>query len=374
VQPLVAPVRNHLTADEVVGLIRDAPTTQFAGGCELLTGLDLMLAEDFTADLAGGSVSRSSHANLHGTATLTIARELPWASAIVRPYITLTDGEDTARFNLGAYFTSTPSRDVSAFPVTYDVQCYDLLSILDDPVGDAYAVAEGAGYLAAVESILVNRGVQEYTIDQQSAAEVLPTDRVWPFADNVTWLTIVNDLLGSIGYAGVWTDWDGAMRCQPYRTPRDRGPEWIYDAEPLTSMLGNRSIGRDYFAAPNRWVFVQSNNTDGAAPVEGAGKYTFVNEFVGDTSVDGRGREITRVVQLDVANHAALVAAAQATIDADMQVPTKIRAETFPNPLHWHYDILHLSDPALGVPAAALSTQWTLPLDGGAMGHEWTLV
>lgn len=373
-QPLVTPVRAQLTADQVTALIRDTPAATFSAGCELLTGLDLMVAADITDDFVGGSVSRASYANLHGTATLAISRELPWASAIVRPYISVSDGTDTARFNLGAYFTSTPARDVSASPVIYDVQCYDLLSVLADPVGDAYAVAEGTPYLAAVENLLQSRGVLVYTIDQQSAASVLPTDRVWPFADNTTWLTIVNDLLGSIGYAGIWTDWDGAMRCQPYRTPSDRGPEWTYDADPLTSMLGDRSFLRDFYDAPNRWVFVQSNNTDGATPTEGAGKYTYVNSLVGDTSVDARGREITTVVPLDVADQAALVSRAQITIDADMQVPTKVTASTFPNPLHWHFDMLRLEDPAFGLPAAALSTRWTLPLDGSDMSHEWTVV
>lgn len=373
-QPLVTPVRDHLTADQVVALIRDASAVSFAGGCELLTGLDLMVAEDFTTDLSGGSVSRQSYANLHANARLAIARELEWASAIVRPYITISDGSDTARFNLGAYYTSTPARDVTEFPYVYDVDCYDLLSILDDPVGDAYAVAEGTGYLAAVEDILISRGVQVYLIDQTNTATLLPTDRVWPFADNITWLTIINDLLAAIGYQGIWTDWDGMMRCQPYRTPSDRGPEWTYDADPLTSMLGRRSIQRDFYDAPNRWIFVRSNNTDNVAPVEGNGKYTFVNEQVGETSVQSRGRIITKVVSLDAADQNTLVAAAQITIDADMQVPGKVTVSTFPNPLHWHFDMVYLADPAFGIPVSALSTQWSLPLDGSDMTHEWTLV
>ena len=373
-QPLVAPVRVHLTPEQVVALIQDTPAVTFSAGCELLTGLDLLVNEDFTDDFIGGSVSRSSYANLHGTATLTIARELPWASAIVRPYIEMSDGTDTARFNLGAYFTSTPARDVSQFPITYDVACYDLLSILDDPVGDAYGVAEGEPYLEAVESILMGRGVLRYLIDQDAAAEVLPTDRAWPLDERTTWLTIVNDLLASIGYAGVWTDWDGQVRCEKYVSPRERSPEWVYDTELATSMLGARTSHRDFFTAPNRWVFVLSNNTDGPAPVEGAGKYTYENTYEGDTSVEARGREITKVVTVDAANQAALVAAAQRTIDADMLIPTKINAATFPNPLHWHFDLVYLNDPAVGSPSNALATQWTLPLDGTDMTQEFTLI
>jgi hypothetical protein len=377
VQPLLTPARTlytpTLTAARVVELIRDTTSVRFSGGCELLTGLDLGLAEDFTDDLDTGSVSRGSFANLHATAELTVTRELPFASAIVRPYLRLTDGVDTARFNLGAYFTSTPARDVSRTPVSYSVQCYDLLSILDDPVGDSYAVAEGTSYLEAIESILESRGVVRFLIDQTAADKVLPTDRTWMFADNVTWLLIVNDLLSSIGYQGIWTDWDGFMRCENYVRPKLRGFEWTYDTGLQTSMLGDRSSERDFYSIPNRWVFYQQNRPD-SAPVEGDGIYTFVNESEGDTSVDGRGRQITKVTAVDAADHASLVSRAQITIDADMLVSLKIKATTFPNPLNWHFDVVRVEDDMIGPAFNALVTQWTLPLDGGDMTQEWTVI
>lgn len=373
-QPLVTPVRSHLTADQVVDIIQNSSGVRISSGCELLTGMDLMVAEDFTDDFQGGSINRQSYANLHATATLSIVRELPWPNAIVRPYMVMNDGTNTAKFYLGSYFTNTPARPAWEFPVTYSVQCYDLLTVLADPVGDAFSVGEGQSYLAAVEAILQGRGIVKYYIDQSASGSVLPTDRTWPIDEQTTWLTIVNDLLGAIGYAGVYTDWEGVFRCVQYISPRQRGSEWEYNTDASTSMLGQRESERDFYGAPNRWVFVLSNNTDGPAPTEGAGKYTFVNQFEGDTSVDSRGREITKVVLVDAADHNAMVAAAQVTIDADMQIPIKIRANTAPNPLHWHFDMMYLVDPSLGVPVQAMGTQWTLPLDGSDMSHEWTVI
>jgi len=374
VQPYLTPVRNHLTVDEVVALIRDTSAVVVSSGCELLTGMDLLVAEDISDDLEGGSVTRASYATLHGSASLTVTRELPWGSALVRPYLTLTDGVDTARFNLGAYFTNTPERDLTEFPISYAVECQDILAVLDDPVGDAYAVAKSQSYLTAVESILLSRGVVKYSIDQDAASVLLPTDRTWMFDESTTWLTIVNDLLGAVGYAGVWSDWDGFIRCTNYVSPRLRATEWTYDTELLTSMLGSRTTHRDFFSAPNRWVFYRTNILDGAAPVEGNGMYTYVNLYDGDTSVEQRGREITRVVGIDAADQASLEASAQRTIDADAAIPTKIRANTFPNPLHWHFDVIRVEDTWMGPPAKVLSSQWTLPLDGSEMSHEWTVV
>jgi hypothetical protein len=406
-QPPTGPPRDNLTTDQIVALIQDSSDLTVGCGCELLD-MSLNVVEDITPDFVGGSVSRSSYATLHGTANLAISRELDWGRAIIRPFITLSailsaatvttgagtypgeytslydDGSDsvtqsqvvTARFNLGAYYTSTPARQLEEEPVTYDVQCYDILSVLDDAVGDVYAVAAGTGYLAAVAAILSARGVTAYVIDQTSAATVLPTDRVWIFDDKTTWLLIVNDLLGSIGYQGIWSDWDGRLRCQPYETPRERPPEWTYTDDAVAGMLNpERSIERDYYTAPNRWIFYRSNNVDGPAPEEGNGIYTYTNNTIGDTSVEARGRTITRApVGLDVADHASLVAKAQQSIDADMQVPTKITVKTAPMPLHWHFDRCYVTDSKAGVPMDIIATQWTLPLDGGDMSHEWTVL
>lgn len=373
-QPTVTPVRDDLSEAEVIALIRDSSAAGISGGCELLTGMDLLVAEDITDDLAGGSVGRQAYASLHGNSTMTITRELPWGSALLRPYLTVSDGTDMARFNLGAYFTNIPQRDLSEFPIRYSVECQDILAVLDDQVGDAYAVAQGATYLDAVETVLLARGIQRYSIDQDSAAATLPTDRTWMFDENTTWLTIVNDLLGAIGYAGVWSDWDGFIRCTKYVTPKQRAPEWTYDTALQTSMLGRRTTQRDFYNAPNRWVFYRTNILDGVAPVEGNGMYTYVNLYDGETSVEQRGREITKVVGIDAADQASLVSSAQRTIDADTAVPTKISASTFPNPLHWHFDVIRVEDSWMGVPAKVLASQWTLPLDGSDMTHEWSVV
>ncbi|WBB94175.1 hypothetical protein [Verrucosispora sp. WMMC514] len=371
-QAITAAPRNHLTEATVVRLLRDAPAITVGHGLELI-GQDLQLVEDISADLAGGQVSRNSYATLHATCQLALSRALSWGSALVRPYMTISDGQDTARFNLGAYYTSTPTHRVGEDPVTYDVAGYDILHGLHSPVGEAYAVDAGVGYLAAVEAILQGQGYTRYLIDQRRGDAVLPSAKVWALDDQTRWLTVVNDLLAAIGYQGIWSDWDGQLRCQPYQRPADRAPEWLYDDRQATSMVGlNRDLERDFFEAPNRWVFVRQNDVDGPPPVEGDGVYTWTNTDVGDTSVEARGRVLTKVVYADAADQAALEAAGQVTIDADMRIPTALRVTTSPNPLHWHFDRLIVDEPALGPYADVMATSWTLPLDGSDMTHEWT--
>ncbi|WP_146605721.1 hypothetical protein [Micromonospora craterilacus] len=371
-QPITAAPRDGLDPDTVVRLLRDAPAVTIGKGLELIT-TDLQVIEDISTDLAGGSVSRNSYATLHGTCQLSLSRALTWPSALVRPYMTISDGTDSARFRLGAFYTSAPVHKTGESPPTWDVAGYDILHGLHSPTGEAYAVDAGVSYLAEVEAILQAQGYTRYVIDQTRADAVLPSAKVWPLDDSTRWLTVVNELLAAIGYQGIWSDWDGQLRCQPYQRPSERAPEWLYDDGRATSMMNpTRDLERDLWEAPNRWVFVRQNDVDGPPPIEGAGIYTWTNNGLGDTSVEARGRVLTKVSYVDAADQQALEALAQVTIDADMRIPTTLRMATSPNPLHWHFDRLVVDEPAVGPYADVMATNWTLPLDGGDMTHEWS--
>ena len=370
-----APPRDAFTVAQITTLIQDAESVRIDRGCELLD-MSLNVIEDISADLQGGSVSRAAFANIHGTTDLDISRDLDWQTAILRPYMLVSDSDITARFNLGAYFTSTPKRSLETTPRVHAVQGFDIMQILQDPVGEAYALEQGTLYLAAVEEILTSRGITRFVIDQSSAATALPTPRSWIMEEKLTWLIVVNDLLAAIGYRGIFSDWDGQLRCEPHVSPKLRSPEWYYDTGAKTSMLNpDREMERDFYEIPNRWVAVRSNQTEGTTPIEGNGIYTFVNQNVGETSVDARnGRTITRFLSIDAADQASLQAQAQVSIDADMGLSTKLKVGTHPNPLHWHFDRLLLNDPEIGAFVDIQGTQWTLELDGTSMTHEWTVL
>lgn len=376
-QPIIGSPRDLLTSAKVTTLLRDAPATRMGFGCELIDR-NLNVIQDITDSTVTGSVTRQSYADLHGSATLALAQELDWGSAIVRPYVTVASPVTTARFNLGAYFTASPTTTFGGRPLVHEVDGIDILDALRVAVGESYAVDSGAAYLTAVESILVALGypVGAYVIDQTKASTVLPSARTWVMDETTTWLGIVNDMLSSIGYMGVWSDWDGRLRVQQYLTPSARPPEWVYDTGAATSMLSPlRHLEQDLYNAPNRWVFFRSNTIEGSTPVEGNGIYTVLNQSNGKTSIEARGgRVITRVVPLDVADHQSLVERAARTVDADIRVQSKVTLSTWPNPLHWHFDRVELQDPAFGPTQQALCTKWTLPFDGKPMPQEWSLL
>lgn len=358
-----------------VTLLRDSPNLCVDSGLEVVDA-NLTVLGDISDELSGGEVARQAYADIHGSATFELTRELNWGSAMVRPYVTISDTRGLSqRFNLGVYFTSIPQRALATKPIVYQVAGFDVLLLLQTPIGAAYSVAVGAKYLDTVESILSSLGVTKYRIDPEKKDLVLPAAKVFPLDEQTTWLTVVNTLLNEIGYRGIYTDWDGYFICDPYRDPSSRPSEWTYDTGQYTSMVSvQRLVTHDYFEAPNRWVAVRTNNAEGTTPVEGAGIFTYVNEFGDETSVTSRGRIITKVMGIDAADQPSLELAARRAIEADRAVSTIIEVETSPNPLHWHFDRLTYNDPDYGPATQVMGRQWTLALDGSRMSQSWGVV
>ena len=374
-QPPTMDPRAFFSLEQITYLIRDDPAPEIDSGLELID-MNLEIVEVLTTEMVGGSVTRDSYASIHGTANFELARALDWGQAIVRPFAVI----NTAKFYLGAYFTEVPSWQDGTDPVIYSVQGHDILSGLNDRVGAAYAVAAGANILTEIETILTARGFKRFVLDQTRSDATMPSARVWALDDNTTWLLIVNDLLASIGYQGIWSDWRGALRSGPYIAPLDRSPEWVYYGTGDASQLPIARTGtRNLFDAPNRWIAVRRNNIEGAAPVEGDGVYTYVNQSLGPTSVEARGgRVITApLISVDAADQSALIAAVQARAAADMSNPTKyeLALPSPGNPLHWHFDRVYVVDPSIGL-ADVLVTKWTYPLapSTDAMAQTWTVL
>ncbi len=383
-QPPTDGPRAGYTTAEVLYLIQNTSSFDTGMGLELLGGLDDMNPyADLSDDLAAASVSRNNFADIHGSATFGLAVPLSWGNDVVRPYMTMTGPTSatatsltTMRFYLGAYFADSPEDDFSEVPVHYDATGYDVLSVLDDYIGDDYSIATGTLYLDRVEQILQSRGVTHYHIDQDQAAVAATSPKVYSLDENATWLRVVNDCLAAVGYQGMWTDWTGEFQARSYTSPRDRAPEWEFtDRRTNTMLTQRRKRSRDLYDAPNRWVFYQSNQTE-TAPVDGAGRYEYVNAATGDTSVEARrGRVIAKQPEgVDVADHGSLVQYAQRVIDADMQRPGRITMETAPLPLAWHMDRYVVDDAQLGTATQVLGMTWAMNLDGSDVQHEWSVL
>lgn len=356
----------------VVTLI-EAPVVQVSAGLDLLDSSGVFVA-DISADLtAEGSVIARNMANkIHGTATLTISRELAWGRDRVRPWVELSaDGQTTTRWNMGVYVMTTPQRNAGETPPTFSVDGYDLLAVLDTPYGSTFSAAAGAVPLTLIASMLTSAGIVN-AIDQAAIASTLPAGSVvvWPLAQESTTLAIINDLLGRIGYGPLWIDRDGKARSGPLVDLSSVSPMWAYSTtSATTSVSEQRTATADFFDAANRWVFINDDPGLGTS-VEGAGVYTVLNSTDGPTSVTGRGRTITKVVKLQAVTQSALVAQADRIVAADKRLSLAVSVNVGPNPVHWHEDTVTFADADLGVSGLFSVSEWRFDLGGGDMGLQ----
>ena len=355
-------------------IIRSEALTVEAG-LEIVDPDTEAVIEDISDDLLGGSIRRDNYATIHGTAFLQIARPLSWQINRLRPYITLIDQTtgDSVRWDLGVYLPETPARMVGETPVVYEVEAYDRSIVLDTPYGSSYRVASGAGYISTVEGILDTLGLP-HGINQEGSSKTLPSDRIWELDEKHTTLRIINDLLQSIGYRGLYVDRSGVFRSEPWESPKTRSTVFHYDTGRSDSIvLGEGLVSEvDLFDIPNVWVFVL-DNPDPALPVptEGSGIYTVTNQSDGITSIDARGRIKRAIHRLDAADQASLVARGNRIVEEDKQPETRLTLTSGPNPTHWHANVVRVTSNELGLSGSRFAeVSWELPLDGSPMTHE----
>lgn len=371
-QPLLGAPRAALTEAQVRGLLGGYAAVQTRAGLELLNA-DLTLAADISDDLAGGSVEWVAGATIHRTCKLAVSQLLAWGTALVRPYLVLSAEGVEARWNVGVFALATPARVLGASPDTYDVTGYDRLYLLLREVGDTYTVAAGVGYLAAVRAAVTAAGLSGVQLDGSAEAKTLPTAATWPLSGDgdsgTTWLGIINDLLGAIGYRGLYADENGVFRSEPYANPVARASEWTFPASGDASTVGDeRTETADLWQLPNRWVFVQQNIA--AEPVAGAGRYQYDLPATDPMSAARRGLVWTRTVKLDVADQASLVVRGDIIVAADRRVSRTFQLATVPFPAAGHADVFTYDDPLVGA-VKVTARRWELDLGGADTKWTW---
>jgi hypothetical protein len=375
VQRLTAAPRADLSEDAVADLL-NADALTVSAGLELLD-LNDRVVEDLSNVLVDGTVKRENAGTVHGSCSLTIERELAWGRDRVRPFLTLSDGERSARFNLGVYVLTTPEQKLDPL-ATWAVDGFDKMNLLQGAVGDTYTVAAGANVLGAVRAAIAAAGAgANVLLDPAAAAKTLASAMVWPLVETnaATWLGIVNDLLAAVGYRGLWVDENGTYRSEPYVEPSARPIEWRFNVDdPRTTLVAeDRSVAQDVWNVPNVWRFVRRGLD--VAPVEGAGFYTVRNNSDGLSSIASVGREVWSVVWLDAVDQAALVTQGVSQVNTDKAVTAVVTMKTAPLPIAGHYDVATLADAKLApAPVKLQARSWELPLSGADMSWSWEVV
>lgn len=217
----------------------------------------------------------------------------------------------------------------------------------------------GAKYLDAVEQLLIGAGIG--SVLKTDSPAVLPVDREdWDIGTD--YLSIVNQLLGEIGYEDIWFDAGGYAHIEPYVPPSAAAIKRTYSARNLQAlpMLPEVEEETDLFDAPNVFIYLCSN-----ADRTGVLTATAVNDSpLSSRSVFRRGRRIAEVTRVDqVADQAALQALADR---AKFESMLSTRTVTFAVPAeagHEPGDVIAIDHEDYG--GIYTETGWSLTLAAG---------
>ena len=358
---------------------------EVSAGCEVLN-LALAVTADISNDLVGGSVTWNGDAKIHRACQLTMSTELAWGNVLVRPYMTVSDGVTSARFNCGVFSLTTPERPLGESPVTFSAQGMDRIYLLDREIGATYTVTAGTTYRAALVAVFAAAGLSGYLIDGEAADFTVPTTRTWSLVGSstdpdqtsspVTYLRVTNDLLSAVNFRAVWADESGVFRCQRYLPPSVRAPEHTFDADDLsTSIVGESRVSTaDIWKQPTRWVFRWTNRPGGMADVEGDGKYTYTLPDADPMSAANRGLVWTTVVDYEAASQAVLTSLGDRRVANDRRVAQVFKVTTGPWPVAGHWDMYTYTDAAAGGTFKVQATDFEFDLLGGDASWSWEVV
>lgn len=366
-QPFLAAPRDDLTKEKVLGLITNSETS-YTPGLELLSDTN-EFQDDISGDLAKGSTIEWDNRNaIRATYRINLLRELAWGRQRVRPYMTLSLGDLSARFNLGVCILTRPSEKRGEDVITYDATGNDLIARLDQtgPANTWVMEADGVGtYFEAAQAVMDASGIGAVLHLQPDARDTVITEtKVWALMDPApSWLRILTDILSLIGYVAPWPDPDGNFQSGPFVDPAVRPSEFTFDPDaPDTIVYGERTVDTETGDEFNDWLFISANAS--ITPTIGNGLIYKPppNQSSGPNSIDALGVTKTRVKYLQVADADELIAEGDKIRAADIASVRSISLTIEPLPLLWANDVVTYTD--RGATEKALVMSWKLSLDG----------
>lgn len=264
---------------------------------------------------------------LKGSVSYDPDRALKWALSldvndvtVVTPYVEFLapfltvvydDGVEVTS-QLGLYAVMPPTQEISQQQRSVTLDGRDLTWLLSVDVFDqGYTVAAGTNVISAVTTILSGAGFTRRAFTPSSAV----TSGAVSWKPGATKLTVINDLLTSIGYYTLTMRKDGVLSSQPYTSIVNPTVNVTYDTTDATARVKVvRTIKLD--STPdriaNKVVVVKDNASQPPLVV------TKVNSNpLSPTSTVALGITITKVVQ-----NSQVVDAAAATVLATRTLET----------------------------------------------------
>ena len=200
--------------------------------------------------LQNGSLEWSIFRSVQGTGSIDLTSgsvpQIDWMHDRVR----ITYHGRGGDIPFGVWLVSTTGWDTEGPITRTSLQLSDKTELLNWSIGEWFTLPAGTNVVQAVVDIITSRG--ETAILAEDSDATLLTAQTWdPTDGEVTWLKVVNDLLGLINYNTLWADLAGNLRLSPYTLPTQRPVVAAYGERPFDNLMTpNWSDEADFYRLP----------------------------------------------------------------------------------------------------------------------------
>lgn len=273
----------------------------------------------------GGSFDLSVHNRIRSGGSLDYTGDpLDWNQVLLRVWYLLkdTDGEEYG-WPIGTYIPASPVTTYVDGGQEISIELYDKLLILDDSkVSTTWSIDKGEPIMPAIGELI--RGASDYhvSITGDDTDEVARSSTVWE--PGTPRLTIINDLLDSIGFFALWCDGMGTYRADRNTAASSRPISFEFRDDQDSIYSADFTHDRDGFDVPNQVVGM----------VEGDDEEEGLIATAEDTDPDSpwsrptRGRWVTRVLEdTDATSQQVLTDRVERALKDGQQVGSKFEIE-----------------------------------------------
>lgn len=223
----------------------------------------------------------------------------------------------------------------------------------------------GSSYIATIRDLLTQAGIVWVRAVVSDA--VLAADREdWSIGTDL--LSIVNQLLGEIGYRPIWFDADGWAHLEPYKAASAANIKHSYGPANmrLSRMEPDWDQETDLFNAPNVFICVCSN-ADRSGVLRAVAENTSLSSA---KSIYRRGMRIHELVKVDqVADQQALQIFADRLRDESLLAAKSLNFSSPAESGHGSGDVISIS--VSGLEGVYQEVGWSLKMAPGAsMSHK----
>lgn len=275
------------------------------------------------SSVVGGELTKNAFRAIRTGGTIELSEntssEIDFLNDRIKIFYCLWVDGEWVEWPLGEFLLASPTRKKSGVMKNRSIEVYDKILILQqDCRDDTFVVPAGTVVTTVVKDVIESTGEKSISMTDSTAE----TRHDWIWEPGTSALEIVNDLLSSINYFGVWVDGYGSFRVEPYVRLEQRTLVWTFFDDSESLYTPEISVDEDFFFIPNKVILVCSDPeteiSASAVNVDPKSPFSYQN----------RGRWITDYREGEEASSAeVLEEKAKRILEQSMQVVEKVEIQ-----------------------------------------------